>query len=89
MPTFLKDVIFPPLSLSAKTIETIKWLHVNIVYEIWCLYTSAKWGGNATNHLNVSTIIAHHLNNELAVLQQISRSTNKRLKSTLNFLKKL
>ncbi|CAG8702161.1 16855_t:CDS:1, partial [Gigaspora rosea] len=56
-------------------------------YEIWCLYTSSKWGNNIINNFNITTLVTHQLNRELNILKQIPHAVNKGLISALKFLR--
>ncbi|CAG8607467.1 18030_t:CDS:2, partial [Gigaspora rosea] len=67
--------------------RAVKWLNINIVYEIWCLYTSSKWGNNIINNFNFTILVTHQLNRELNVLKMIPHTVNKGLLSALKFLK--
>ncbi|CAG8612131.1 7360_t:CDS:2, partial [Cetraspora pellucida] len=77
IPTSFNDIIFCTQLSSANIKRAVKWLNINIVYEIWRLYTSTKWGNNITKFTNIPVIITHHLNRELMVLQQLPQTVNK------------
>ncbi|CAG8639613.1 5109_t:CDS:1, partial [Dentiscutata heterogama] len=87
IPTSINDIISPTQLPSINVKRAIKWLNLNIVYEIWCLYASSKWCNNTISTFNITSIVTHHLNRELNVLQQLSHTVNKGLPSTLKFLK--
>ncbi|CAG8803821.1 22604_t:CDS:2, partial [Gigaspora rosea] len=71
IPTTINDIIFPTQIPPISVKRAVKWLNINIVYEIWCLYTSSKWGNNIIKNFNITTLVTHQLNRELNVLKQI------------------
>ena len=60
-----KDEIFQVEKRADKRqTHAIRWLHVQAVYEIWCLYTRAKWGDGPLSTIDARYKVRARLRNE-------------------------
>jgi len=49
--------------------HSIRWLHIQAIYEIWCLYTKAKWGEGPLSPIETKYRVRARLGNEIKQLK--------------------
>jgi exonuclease III len=66
----------------------IIWLHINIIYEIWCRYTSLKWGNTDLPFNSLKSLIRNRISREIQVLKyNLANSKSKTSKTLCKYLK--
>jgi hypothetical protein len=80
-PPLTFDEIFNISNIQNKSYtQATEWLHINIIYEIWCCYTTARWGSNIYSIELIPHIVARWLNKEIRVLFKTISNSQKKLK---------
>jgi hypothetical protein len=69
IPTNLENIFQASNIDCTQALTTITWLHINIIYEIWCRYTALKWGGSDTPLNSLSILIKARISKEIRVLK--------------------
>ena len=63
-PSKVEEVFTPTINAVRGDMEAIIWMNTTVIYELWCIYTSYKWGKES-------------LSNEVAIARATSRIRKK------------
>jgi hypothetical protein len=88
LPTSLEDIFQTSNIECSHATQAITWLHINIIYEIWCQYTSVKWGDNIFVHSTLVSRIRDRISREIRTLKySLLNNNSKTSKILCKFLK--
>jgi hypothetical protein len=86
-PKTIEEVFNTANIRNKKGSQAVLWLHINIIYEIWCQYTKMKWGEEYHTLISILSTVKHRLNNEIKSLQfSLLRFPSKKKKKLYKFL---
>jgi len=92
-PSTLNDIFTAVNINNSKEKKAAIWLHITVIYEIWCWYTQAKWGNNLISLEAIVNITKHKLKYEFNLIRKLSyskiNSRSKAAKELLNILSAL
>jgi hypothetical protein len=82
-PVTLEEIFCPPITQNTQQRQVLNWLHITIVYEIWCCYTSLKWGNNTFSFSILLTLVKNRISKEILSLHKTLRSNSSAEKKIL------
>jgi exonuclease III len=80
LPTTIENIFQASNINCPQALPAITWLHINIIYEIWCQYTSVKWGNSNIPFNSLKSIIRNRISKEINTLKY--NSANNKSKTT-------
>ncbi|CAG8824699.1 26173_t:CDS:1, partial [Racocetra persica] len=75
-PISLEKLFTPSITTNMEAIQTLTWIHICTIYEIWCWKYSEKWGNGAPA---LKKIIVSRLSSEFQVPQKRLTTKNSKI----------
>ncbi|CAG8818794.1 36537_t:CDS:1, partial [Gigaspora margarita] len=80
----IEEVFTPTTSIERRDMEAIAWINTIVIYELWCIYTSYKWGkeplSNGAAIARATSRIRKEVSDLRSRLEGSSKSRAKRFK---------
>ena len=80
-PSKIEEVFTPTTNIERRDMEAIIWMNTIVIYELWCIYTSYKWGKESLSNEAATTRATSRIRKEVSDLQcRLGKSSKKRAK---------
>ncbi|CAG8594690.1 25576_t:CDS:2 [Dentiscutata erythropus] len=77
----IEEVFTPTTNIERRDMEAIIWMNTIIIYELWCIYTSYKWGKETLSNEAATARATSRIKKEVSDLQShLGKSSKRRAK---------
>jgi hypothetical protein len=82
-PSTFEEIFYISSTQNAQKMQTLNWLHITTIYEIWCCYTSLKWGNNTFPISILLVLVKNRVAKEIQALHKTLKTDSSREKKNL------
>jgi len=80
-PSKIEEVFTPTTNIERGDMEAIIWMNIIVIYELWCIYTSYKWGKEPLSNEVATARATSRIRKEVSDLQsRMGKSSKRRAK---------
>jgi hypothetical protein len=86
-PLTVEEIFYISSTQSTQQKQVLNWLHITTIYEVWCCYTSLKWGNNTFSISTLLTIVKNRISKEIQTLYKTQKNSSLEKKILCKYLK--